>query len=104
MDYRDLTKEDIEQYKKEINQFMSYRNILFWCAIGSFSGAVTFLAVAFYIRQFHYQFYTWSMWLVYFSIAAGIACFIFRTALFTHRINSRRVFVEKAEKYQERNQ
>ena len=35
MDYRELTKEDIEQYETEIKNFMNYRNILFWCAIGS---------------------------------------------------------------------
>ena len=100
MDYRELTKEDIEQYEAEIKSFMNYRNILFWCAIGSFSGATTFLIAAIFLRSIQYQFYEWSLWLFAFSIVSGIACFILRSALFNSRINNRKVLIQKAKKYQ----
>lgn len=103
MDYRDLTKEDIEQYEEEINKYMQYRNAMKWSAVGSFGGAITFAILAFYFYTRQYQIYTISMYMIYFSIAAGIVLFILRSVLFNGRINRRRNLIKRYEKNQKEN-
>ena len=103
MDYRDLTKEDIEQYEEEINKYMQYRNAMKWSAVGSFGGAITFLILLFYFRTVQYQFYEISLFMVFVSIAAGIVLFILRSVLFNGRINRRRNLIKRYEKNQKEN-
>lgn len=104
MDYRELTTEDIEQYEAEIKNFMNYRNVMFWSAIGSFGGAATFLFLAIYLSNINYQFFEISMWLIILSILAGITLFILRSALFNRRISNRKELIRKAKNYQKQNQ
>lgn len=104
MDYKDLTKEDIEQFELDIKKYNQYRNAMKWSALGSFGGAIAFLILLFYFRTVQYQFYEISLFMVFVSVAAGITLFILRSALFNSRINRREALIRKFNKQQKENQ
>ena len=103
MDYRNLTEDDINQFKQEIAQYMQYRNIMQWTALGSFGGAITFIILMFYMRTINYFGYEVCLYMIVISIIAGIVLFILRSALFNSRINRRRALIKRFEANQQNN-
>ena len=104
MDYRQLTERDIQELENDITKYMNARIVFMWSALGSFSGAVMFFFLAYYLTTIQYQFREISIALGCLSIAAGIALFVLRSALFNRRISRRKVLIRRAREYQKEQQ
>ena len=99
MERKELSQEEIKQYKEEIQKFLSYRRALVWSSIGCFIAAVTFLGLLIYfIMQGNSLAHEICIYCISFSIVGGITLSILKSALFNRRIRNREILIKQAEK------
>lgn len=102
MENKELTIEEINKYKDELEKFRSYRQTMFWCSVGSFiSASVMFALYIYFIFADNYLVNQICYYTGIILILAGITLAILKSALFNSRIRNRENLLNNAQVKQE---
>ena len=103
MENEQTITQDIRELKKEINDFYYQRNVFLGIGWGLMGLALASFIACFFVNSNEVA-RNFMSTVCALAIVGGIACFILRSALYNHKISSRKRLLAKAYEYEKKQQ